>query len=68
MKSTIMRIAWKAFIYCVWRERNNKVHNNTSETAVQVFERIKEVIRIKVEDLKGTDNEINRQLRANWGI
>ena len=38
MKSTIMRIAWKAFIYCIWRERNNRVHNNASETAVQVFE------------------------------
>ena len=44
------------------------MHNNAFETAVQVFECIKKVIRIRVKDLKGDDNEINRQLRTNWGI
>ena len=68
MKSTIMRIAWKTFIYCVQRERNNRVHNNASEIAVQVFECIKEVIHIRLKGLKGADNATNRQLSINWGL
>ena len=68
MRFVIMRIAWKTFIYCVWMERNNKVHNNASEIAMQVLECIKESICIRLAGLKRADNATNRQLIINFGI
>ena len=31
---TILRVAWKAFIYHVWRERNGRLFENSIESSM----------------------------------
>ena len=30
--SIVLRIAWRAFVYFVWKERNRRLHNELAET------------------------------------
>ena len=67
--SIILRIAWKAFIYFVWKERNRRLHNELAETAMQLLERVKDVVRIKLADLTNVmDDDVNRRLCCKWGL
>ena len=57
--SIILRIAWSALIYYVWRER----------TSMQVLEHIKEVIKFRLAGLHGVAGDtVNRDLCNNWGL
>ena len=63
LSSTVLRLAWKALIYHVWRERNGRLHNQSSQTANHIFEQIKGMICIKIAGLKGgTESASNGQL------
>ena len=66
--SIVLRIAWKAFIYFVWRVRNRRLHNDLAENPEQLLDRIKEVVRIKLTGLTNiaADN-VNNQLFCSWG-
>ena len=52
MRSIVLRLAWKAFIYHVWRERNSRKNNQNSQSSTQIFEQIKGIICIKIAELK----------------
>ena len=67
--SIVLRMAWKAFIYNIWCERNKRLHNGMAETSLQLLARIKEVLRIRLVGLaKVAENDINRALCCNWGF
>ena len=66
---TILRVAWKAFIYHVWRERNGRLFGNSIESSMQVMERIKDVVRLRLAGLrKMAETTVNMQLCTNWGL
>ena len=68
MRSIVLRLAWKAFIYHVWRERNSRKNTQNSQSSTQIFEQIKGVICIKIAELKGAaESTTNREFIHNWG-
>ena len=48
MISTLMKVAWTAYIYYVWRERNARVFGHKEETGEQVLCHIKEAVRVRL--------------------
>ena len=67
--SVVLRIAWKVFIYFVWRERNRRLHNGLTENPEQLLDRIKEVVRIKLASLTNiAADDVNKKLFCNWGL
>ena len=52
LASTLLRVAWRAFIYSVWKERNGRLHSNTARNNLQVLEAIKEVTCIRMAGIK----------------
>ncbi|XP_039024361.1 uncharacterized protein LOC120157217 [Hibiscus syriacus] len=65
----ILKLAWTAFIYSVWEERNRRIFRGESRTIDQVIRVIKDFVRIKLSDrnLNRTDG-VNINLCNYWGI
>ena len=67
--SIVLSIAWKTFIYFVWRERNRRLHNGLLENPEQLLAKIKEVVRIKLTGLTNiAADDVNRNLFCSWGL
>ena len=67
--SLILSIAWKAFVYHVWKERNRRLHGHPSESVLQVLDLIKEVVGIKLAGIKNVaDDSVNRRLCNAWSL
>ena len=65
----IMKVAWHAVIYFTWMERNNRLHKGKVTTEMQVLERIKEVIRIRLMRLKKVKlDSVNFTLYRSWNL
>ena len=66
---TILCIVWKAFIYHVWKERNERLFRNSIESSIHVMERIKDVVHLRLVGLrKMAETTVNMQLCTNWGL
>ena len=50
---TLLRVAWKALIYYIWRERNGRMYRQLTETTQHVFEHVKEATCIRLAGIKG---------------
>ena len=48
----VLRVGWKAFIYQIWREMNNRILRNKEEIKKQIMEHIKSVIQHKLARLR----------------
>ena len=69
LASTLLKVAWKAFIYQVWKERNGRLHGNTARINLQVLEAIRDVTRIRLAGLKrDTATNLGRQLSNSWEL
>ena len=67
--SSLLRVAWKAFIYLVWRARNGRLYGHSTETSLQVLEHIKDVTLVRLARLKRVAaTSFNRQLCNSWGL
>ena len=66
--NAILSVAWRAFIYHVWRERNGRMHGQPMRSSEQIFEHIKEEVRIKITGRKINVATVNRQLCDSWGL
>ena len=67
--SIMLRLAWKATIYCLWRERNRRDYEHTKETEVQVLNHIKKAMRIKLMRLRNIANDsVNRMICRNLNL
>ena len=65
----ILRIAWKAYIYHVRRERNRRIHGHSSASELQILEEMKEEVRIKLAGIQNiAADSVNRSLCSNWGL
>ncbi|XP_039038060.1 uncharacterized protein LOC120175520 [Hibiscus syriacus] len=67
--TSIVKIAWSAFIYSIWQERNQRIFQARSRSAEQLFTEIYEAVRLS---LRGkTINRIdstNLSLCNAWGL
>ena len=66
--NAILSVAWRAFINHVWRERNGRMHGQPMRSSEQIFEHIKEEVRIKITGRKINVATVNRQLCDSWGL
>ena len=67
--SIVLRIAWKATIYHIWRERNRRLYAQISESPSQLFQYVKEAVQLKTLGLVNiADDPINRSLFSNWDL
>ena len=65
----IMRCAWSAFIYAIWKERNRRMYADMEETHMQVLDHIKQRIKIKFAGLENIEaDQTNLNLVRNWGL
>ena len=55
--SIVMRLAWRASIYYIWRERNRRMHGHILENADQLMEHVKQDVRIRTTSLQGVVND-----------
>ena len=61
--SHVLRVGWNAFIYHVWKERNNRVFKQKEEDGDQIIEHIKFAMRYKLAGLrKVVADEVNMSL------
>ena len=69
LNTTILRVAWSAFVYHIWRERNYRVFQHREETSVKILEDIMKVIRYRLAKLKKVKaDEVNIMLYRSWGL
>ena len=67
--STLLRIGWNAYIYHMWRERNNRLFRQKEETKEQILEHVKEAIRHRLAKLKNVAKDpINMSLYSSWRL
>ena len=59
MLSILLRIAWNAVVYQVWKGRNNRISKHKEGTLRQALEHIREVIRIRLAKLQKVKNEFS---------
>ncbi|XVF43471.1 hypothetical protein PTKIN_Ptkin02bG0042600 [Pterospermum kingtungense] len=67
--SVILRLAWRAFIYNIWKERNARIFGITSQNPLQILENIQTEVRIRILGLQNiADDVVNRNLCTSWGL
>ena len=67
--SIVLRSAWSAYIYFIWKERNGRLYNSKEETSEQVLEQIKQMIRFRLGGLNNIKpDHINNSLYRAWGL
>ena len=59
--ATLLRVAWKAFIYYIWKEKNGRLYGQIMETSLQVFGTLRKQFVLHL------CNAHNRQLCNSWG-
>ena len=67
LNSVVLRLAWRAFIYHIWQERNRRMHGQHPEDHDQLVEHIRSDVRIRLNGLKHISNDlINCRVYQNW--
>ncbi|XVE89156.1 hypothetical protein DITRI_Ditri19aG0128100 [Diplodiscus trichospermus] len=65
----VLRIAWRAYVYFVWRERNKRIYEQKSESSYQIVERIKEAVYYRLYGLKNIEiDSVNSLICTNWNL
>ena len=66
--SIVLKVGWNAFIYHVWRERNNRWFKQIEEEKEHIMEKIKEVVRHRTAKLRNVATDlVNMALHRSWG-
>ena len=50
--SIVLRVAWKAIIYHIWKERNRRIDDYICESPIQLVEHVREAVRLRTIGLK----------------
>ena len=67
--SNLLKIAWNALIYSIWRERNCRIYAQKTETSEQILSNVKEVVRHRLGRMKNVKNDaVNNFLYRSWGL
>ncbi|XP_039007586.1 uncharacterized protein LOC120135385 [Hibiscus syriacus] len=66
---TILKLAWCAFLYSLWEERNRRLFKGNSRNEAEILKAIKEIVGIQ---LRGRNisrlDSVNNTLCKNWSI
>ena len=69
MISLLLRVAWSAFIYNIWQERNSRIFAHVEETEEQILNYIRETIRGRLTKLRNlTKDHVNMSLYREWNL
>ena len=67
--STILRSAWSACVYFLWKERNCRLYRSKEETNMQILEKIKLQIGLRLARLKNVKvDQVNNSLYRAWDL
>lgn len=67
--SHVLRYAWCAYIYFVWKERNVCFHGGSVSLIFHIVDDIQFVVRYRISDINHVKrNTINVALYENWGM
>ncbi|XP_077232113.1 uncharacterized protein LOC143866589 [Tasmannia lanceolata] len=68
--STAMKLCFTSSIYHIWRERNNRVFENSKSHKSAILSKIIDEVRIKISclDLSDTPTQANYQIANNMGL
>ena len=64
----ILKLAWGAFVYFVWEERNKRLFRNVSRTVESILCCIKEIICIRTRNRVIRMDDVNRIICTSWGF
>ncbi|KAL4334949.1 hypothetical protein GQ457_07G002460 [Hibiscus cannabinus] len=64
----ILKLAWGAFVYFIWRERNHRVYRGEYRSDTFILNCIKDVINIKMQNRNIRLENVNRSLCDAWKI
>ncbi|XP_039002771.1 uncharacterized protein LOC120129314 [Hibiscus syriacus] len=64
----ILRIAWCAYVYCIWEERNHRQFRGNSRDVDNIVNCIKEIVRMKSVRIAIKSSVVNRDICLAWGI
>ncbi|TYG56625.1 hypothetical protein ES288_D08G078600v1 [Gossypium darwinii] len=65
----ILKLAWSAYLYVVWRQRNKKYFGASLLTEDTILVQIKEIVRVHLGgSLINRTNPTNASLYTFWGI
>ena len=65
----ILKISWNAYIYCIWKERNNRLFVHKEESIEQVLEHIQISVRFRLAGLRDVAvDSVNVSLCSSWKL
>ncbi|XP_059670944.1 uncharacterized protein LOC132316489 [Cornus florida] len=67
-RSSISRLAFAAFVYNVWCERNRRIFQRKRISSNSLLSRIIESVRLKLMADPPMDSPVNRSILTNWDI
>ncbi|VVB16550.1 unnamed protein product [Arabis nemorensis] len=62
----LLKLAFQATVYSVWRERNDRRHNRSPRTALHIAHSIVHIINLRIDSLFPTDDDERSSLRHRW--
>ena len=69
LRAVILRVACNAMVYFTWIERNKRIYQSKEGTLMQVMEKIKEVVRIRLIGLQHVKFDfVNFTLYRSWSL
>ena len=67
--STVLRIAWKASIYHIWRDRNRRMYDQIYESPTQLVKHVMEAVQLRTLGVGNiADDPVNKNLCSNCGL
>ena len=64
----MLRIAWNAYLYLIWKERNDRVYGKLGRHE-DVLRNIVETVQYRLQNLQHVAaDDVNRELCINWGL
>ena len=69
MISLLLRVAWSAFIYNIWQERNTRIFAHAEKTEEQILNYIRETVRCRLTKLRNVKKDhVNMSLHREWNL
>ncbi|XP_039015373.1 uncharacterized protein LOC120145660 [Hibiscus syriacus] len=65
----VLKLAWVGHVYCIWRERNNRLFGGRARSVDDVLQDIKDAVRIRMmgKPINRADSR-NIALCTSWGL
>lgn len=59
-------LAWQASIYCIWGERNGRLHRSRFRTSAAVIKEIHNMIKLKIAAIRVDDPQLASAMFQTW--